>query len=220
MSALKKKKTRQRSKDKELTQKELTRFWSIQYWRGLKLVASKWVKTGKNISVGTDGSAGLIYSYESEWNFWFVSHRGSSHRALNWTLYIYLNTLAYQNMMPSVWEKSIDLFRWIKSLWLFLKMYSIWHVAWDICLPIQFFIFRYRTPLLYAVMYRNTIKHLNNLNWIPWIWSVCSENVCNTLGNVCICLCPDLLISPLNLHLISGFGTSRQINISERRLCT
>lgn len=113
------KKTGQNSKDNELTQKELIRFWSIQYWRGLKLVASEWVKTGRYISVGTDGSTGLIYSCGSEWNSWFVSHRSSSHKVLNWTLYIYLNTLAYQNMMLLVWEKSIDLFRWIKHLWLF-----------------------------------------------------------------------------------------------------
>lgn len=113
------KKTGQSSKDKELTQKELIRFWSIQYWRRLALISSEWVKTGRYISVGTDGSAGLIYTCRSEWNFWFVSHRGSSNRALNWTLYIYLNNLAYQNIMLSVWEKSVHLFRWIKSLTFF-----------------------------------------------------------------------------------------------------
>lgn len=214
MSALKKQDRAQKTK---LTQKELIRFWSIQYWRRLALISSEWVKTGRYISVGTDGSAGLIYTCRSEWNFWFVSHRGSSNRALNWTLYIYLNNLAYQNIMSQS-ERNQFICSDELKVWLFLKMYSIWDVAWDIYLPIHFFIFRYGIPLLYAVKYRNTTRHLNNLNWIPRIWSVCSKNVCNTLGNVCVCLCPELLISPLNLHLISGFGTIRQLNIFERRL--
>lgn len=40
-------------------------------------------------------------------------------------------------------------------------MYSIWDVAWNFCLPTQFFIVRYGTPLLCAVMYRNITEHLN-----------------------------------------------------------
>lgn len=186
------KKTGQTSKDKELPQKELIRFWSNQYWRGLKLIASEWVKTGRYISVGIDGSAALIYSWGSEWNFWLVSHRGSSHVALNWTVYI--QTLWHAKMWCSQSQRNQPL----SSNPLFY--FQIWN-TFTLCCNVQ-----------------NTTKHLNSFNWITWIWGVCSEDVSYALGNVCIHPCPDLLISPLNLHLISGFGTNRQLNISERRL--